>query len=127
MHSIGMMRTKSSADGSAHLPRGLPTPRTREPLNKFRLLSACHGLCGKTRFTGNVGNLAKKCNAVHKARGKRPSGDCGECADGVKSLGKVAYIPGEPCLVSPLATISELSKLIQRLPRPLVAIATRFC
>lgn len=83
----------------------------------FRLLSAIHGLCGKAHFAGNVGHLAKKCNAVHRARGTRPSGVSGARTDCVMPLDKVAYIPREACLVSSRARNSELSKLNQRLPR----------
>ena len=68
-------------------------PAIKEPLNKYRALSAFHGVCGKTRFAGNVGHLAKKRNAVHKPLfnngGMRPSGGSGLRAECVVALDKV--------------------------------------
>ncbi len=88
----------------------------REPLINYRLLSAPYELFGKAHFAGNIGNIAKECNEVQKARTTRPAGVYRVRHCGVAALANMLDITYGLRLALTDARSSELTRIDQRFP-----------
>ena len=89
---------------------------TRDPLIDYRLLSVSYGFFGKARFAGNGGSIAKKRNAVQKARTARPVGASRVRHCGVAALANMLDIGCGLRVALTDARSSEKSIINQRFP-----------